>query len=358
MTIKPTFADATPVALDTAELAFLADVREGLSRPQKALSPKYFYDAAGSALFEAITQLPEYYPTRTEIGILERSGPEIAALLPANAALVEFGSGSTVKLRRLLRHVDTLAAYVPVDVSGEFLRAEAEALSGDFSHLRVEPVVADFTRDFDLPASLDGVPRAGFFPGSTIGNFEPAEAEALLRRFGRILGQGAHMIVGIDLVKDSATLESAYDDEAGVTAAFNLNVLTRINRELAGRDAEPRRHEFLRRQREDARDGHARVGHRSPTGRAGRRPECATRHARTGAGAPADPSRGSRHADARCRVSRSRLGQSPREDERRRTGQHTQYDPLSSKRKDCPIHAHGRVRLPSSSQRIRSRTAA
>jgi L-histidine Nalpha-methyltransferase len=240
LTIKPTFPDAAPVALDTAApesaaLAFLDDVRAGLSRPQKALSPKYFYDAAGSDLFEAITRLPEYYPTRTEIGILDRSGPEIAALLPAHAALVEFGSGSTVKLRRLLEHLETLAAYVPVDVSGTFLRSQAEALKADLPQLRVEPVVADFTRDFDLPHSLDGLPRAGFFPGSTIGNFEPAEAEGLLRRFGRILGEGAHMIVGVDLVKDAATLERAYDDAAGVTAAFNLNLLTRINRELAGR---------------------------------------------------------------------------------------------------------------------------
>ncbi|MCJ2057457.1 L-histidine N(alpha)-methyltransferase [Methylobacterium sp. J-048] len=235
MTVKPTFPDATPVALDTPALAFLADVRDGLSRPQKTLSPKYFYDSAGSDLFEAITRLPEYYPTRTEVGILDRSGPEMAALLPAKAALVEFGSGSTNKLRRLLRHLDKLAAYVPVDVSGEFLRAQAEVLSGDFPHLRVEPVVADFTRDFDLPASLRDMPRAGFFPGSTIGNFEPSEAEELLRRFGRILGAGAHMIVGVDLVKDAAILERAYDDTAGVTAAFNLNLLTRINRELAGR---------------------------------------------------------------------------------------------------------------------------
>lgn len=230
MTINPTFSDATPVAP-----AFLDDVRAGLSRPQKALSPKYFYDAAGSDLFEAITRLPEYYPTRTEIGILDGRGPEIAALLPAGAALVEFGSGSTVKLRRLLRHLDKLAAYVPVDVSGEFLCAQAETLSADFPHLRVEPVVADFTRDFDLPDSLAGLPRAGFFPGSTLGNFEPEEAEALLARFGRILGTGAHMIVGIDLVKDAKTLETAYDDAAGVTAAFNMNLLTRINRELAGR---------------------------------------------------------------------------------------------------------------------------
>jgi dimethylhistidine N-methyltransferase len=230
LTINPTFSDAQPVAPD-----FLDDVRAGLSRPQKALSPKYFYDAAGSDLFEKITRLPEYYPTRTEIGILDGRGPEIAALLPAGAALVEFGSGSTVKLRRLLRHLDKLAAYVPVDVSGEFLCAQAETLSADFPHLRVEPVVADFTRDFDLPENLAGLPRAGFFPGSTIGNFEPEEAEALLARFGRILGSGAHMIVGVDLVKDAATLETAYDDAEGVTAAFNLNLLTRINRELAGR---------------------------------------------------------------------------------------------------------------------------
>lgn len=232
MTIKPTFADATPVTLDAPPLSFLDDVRAGLSKPQKALSPKYFYDEAGSALFEAITRLPEYYPTRTEIGILDACGPEIAALLPAHAALVEFGSGSTVKLRRLLRHLDTLAAYVPVDVSGEFLRGQAEVLRGDFPDLRVEPVVADFTRDFDLPASLDGLPRAGFFPGSTIGNFEPQAAAALLRHVAATFGAGARLIVGVDLVKDKAVLDAAYDDAAGVTAAFNLNLLTRINREI------------------------------------------------------------------------------------------------------------------------------
>ncbi len=235
MTIMPTFPDATPIDTALAGLTFLDDIRAGFARPQKSLSPKYLYDAAGSALFEKITRLPEYYPTRTEIGILDRCGPEIAALLPAHAALVEFGSGSTVKLRRLLDHLGDLGAYVPVDVSGEFLAAQAEGLRADLRGLRVEPVVADFTRDFDLPGTLDGLPRAGFFPGSTVGNFEPVEAEALLGRFGRILGVGAHIIVGVDLVKEKATLEAAYDDAAGVTAAFNLNLLTRINRELAGR---------------------------------------------------------------------------------------------------------------------------
>ena len=239
MTIKPTFSDAMPIDMAAgdfapADLAFLDDVRAGFSKPQKSLSPKYFYDAAGSALFEDITRLPEYYPTRKEIDILDARGPESAALLPAHGALVAFGSRSNVKLRRLLGHLGDLAAYVPVDVSGDFLGEQAAALRADFPALRVEPVMADFTRDFELPGTLDGTPRAGFFPGSTIGNFEPLEAEALLRRFARILGVGAHMIVGVDLVKDAATLEAAYDDAQGVTAAFNLNLLTRINRELAG----------------------------------------------------------------------------------------------------------------------------
>ncbi|MDP4024580.1 L-histidine N(alpha)-methyltransferase [Methylobacterium sp. NEAU 140] len=229
MTVNPTFAEALPT-----DPAFLADVRAGLSAPRKHLAPKYFYDAAGSDLFEAITRLPEYYPTRTEIGILDARGPEIAALLPPGAALVEFGSGSTAKLRRLLRHRPDLAAYVPVDVSGEFLADQAEVLRADFPDLPVLPVVADFTRPFALPDGLGAAPRAGFFPGSTLGNFEPEEAEALLRQFGAILGTGAMLIVGIDLVKDAGVLEAAYDDAAGVTGRFNLNLLTRINRELGG----------------------------------------------------------------------------------------------------------------------------
>lgn len=229
MTVNPTFPEAV-----AADPIFLADVREGLSKSHKTLSPKYFYDADGSELFEAITALPEYYPTRTEVGILDRRGPEIAALLPKAAALVEFGSGSTAKLRRLLRHLPDLAAYVPVDVSGEFLAAQAETLRGDFPDLVVEPVVADFTRPFALPDTVGMAPRAGFFPGSTVGNFEPAEAEILLDRFGEILGPDAFLILGVDLVKDTSRLEAAYDDAAGVTAAFNMNLLKRINRELGG----------------------------------------------------------------------------------------------------------------------------
>ncbi|WP_407943081.1 L-histidine N(alpha)-methyltransferase [Methylobacterium oxalidis] len=238
MTIKPVFADATPIGPLPEPRGFLDDVVAGLGAARKSLPAKYFYDAAGSDLFEAITRLPEYYPTRTELGILDAAGPGIAAVLPRRATLVEFGSGSTVKVRRLLRHLPDLSAYVPVDVSESFLRSEAEALRADFPALRIEPVAADFTKPFALPTDLAGGPggaaAAGFFPGSTIGNFEPAEAGRLLAQFGAVLGAGAGLIVGVDLVKDRAVLEAAYDDAAGVTAAFNLNLLTRINRELGG----------------------------------------------------------------------------------------------------------------------------
>ena len=234
MTIDPRLKETSPAEPITENGLFLADVWNGLGAKPKALPAKYFYDAAGSALFEQITVLPEYYPTRTELGILDARGPEIAALLPEGAALVEFGSGSTAKLRRLLRHLPGLSAYLPVDVSGEFLRGQAEALRGDFPDLAVEPVVADFTRPFTLPKDFEGRALAGFFPGSTIGNFEPGEAARLLDVFGRILGAGATLVLGVDLVKDRAVLEAAYDDAAGVTAAFNLNLLARINRELDG----------------------------------------------------------------------------------------------------------------------------
>ena len=210
----------------------MADALAGLSGRPKRLSAKYFYDAAGSALFEEITRLPEYYPTRTELGILSDRGAEIAAHVRGGAALVEFGSGSAVKIRSLLRHLPDLAAYVPVDVSGDFLRSEAQALAVDHPGLTVAPVEADFTKAFALPPVARGVPRAGFFPGSTIGNFERHQAQAFLRHAGRILGPGSVFIVGVDLDKDPARLEVAYDDAAGVTARFNLNLLARMNREL------------------------------------------------------------------------------------------------------------------------------
>ncbi|MGB3867519.1 MAG: L-histidine N(alpha)-methyltransferase [Xanthobacteraceae bacterium] len=212
---------------------FAADVLEGLSRQPKQLSPKYFYDAAGSELFEQITAQPEYYPTRVELGILRAREREIAAIIPQGAALVEFGAGSTTKARLLLRH-GRVTAYVPVDISGEFVTAQAANLRRDFPHLRVAPVIADFTAPFTLPEAVKAVPKVGFFPGSTLGNFEPQEAAAFLRGARRILGAGAGLLLGVDLEKDDRTLHAAYNDAAGVTARFNLNLLTRINRELGG----------------------------------------------------------------------------------------------------------------------------
>nr|WP_244641969.1 L-histidine N(alpha)-methyltransferase [Chelatococcus reniformis] len=206
---------------------------QGLIRKPKQISPKYFYDEAGSALFERITALKEYYPTRTEIGILEARADGIAACVPDGAVLVEFGSGSSTKVRLLLDRLPTLHAYVPVDISDEFLRSSAEALQADYPALRIAPVAADFTQPFTLPAAIAGRPLVGFFPGSTIGNFEPADAAVFLAHAGSILGPGASMIVGVDLVKDAAILNAAYDDGQGVTAAFNLNLLARANRELA-----------------------------------------------------------------------------------------------------------------------------
>jgi L-histidine N-alpha-methyltransferase len=219
---------------EEARDAFARDVVAGLTAPRKTLRPKYFYDEEGSRLFEEITQLREYYPTRTEIGILKEKGREIAQLIPGGGALVEFGAGSSVKIRVVLEALDKLAVYVPVDISGEFLAEQAEALQEDFRRLAVRPVAADFTKPFDLPPEAQSRPRIGFFPGSTIGNFDPPEAESFLRHAGRILGPGAKMIVGVDLVKDRSVLRAAYNDAEGVTAAFNLNLLRRINRELGG----------------------------------------------------------------------------------------------------------------------------
>jgi dimethylhistidine N-methyltransferase len=211
---------------------FAADVTAGLGATPKRLPAKYFYDKAGSRLFEQITTLPEYYPTRTELTILEAKGHEMAALVPPGAGLVEFGSGPTVKARILLRARPELFAYVPVDISAEFLDEEATRLRHDFPDIAVLPIAADFTRPFDLPGALEQRPRVGFFPGSTIGNFEPREATAFLRNAAQILGSGATLIVGVDLVKDKKVLYDAYNDAAGVTAKFNLNLLARINREL------------------------------------------------------------------------------------------------------------------------------
>src|SRR4051812_13318194 len=210
---------------------FARDVLQGLSAHPKSLPPKYFYDQTGSELFEQITALPEYYPTRCELRILREHAPEIARLLPAGAALVEFGSGSSKKVRLLLQAAPQLVSYVPVDISADFLQQEAARLQRDFP-VAVEPVAADFTEPFELPPSVSSLRRCGFFPGSTIGNFEPYQAATFLRHAGQVLGEDAILIVGVDLEKDAGILHQAYNDAQGVTAAFNLNLLKRINREL------------------------------------------------------------------------------------------------------------------------------
>lgn len=219
--------------LDRIDTSFGDDVLEGLAQQPKQLSPKYFYDEAGSHLFEQITLLPEYYPTRTELRILRDRGTEIASKIPANAALIEFGAGATTKVRLLLDRCN-FAAYVPVDISGAFLNGQADALRRDFPNLAVHPVVADFTAPFVLPEAIKDMPKVGFFPGSTIGNFDPDQASAFLRSAREILGDDAVMIIGVDLEKDERLLRAAYNDAAGITAKFNQNVLLRINRELDG----------------------------------------------------------------------------------------------------------------------------
>jgi dimethylhistidine N-methyltransferase len=230
MTTKTNVARARPLA----DNGFATDVLSGLSAPRKWLAPKYFYDERGSQLFEAITELKEYYPTRCELAILREHTADIARVFGPKTALIEFGTGSTRKVRILLDSANTVEAYVPVDISAEMLWQEARQLQHDYPRLRVLPVAADFTQPFRLPSVIVGLARAGFFPGSTIGNFEPQDAAAFLRHAGRMLGARATLVVGVDLVKDANILNAAYDDAAGVTAQFNLNLLTRINRELSG----------------------------------------------------------------------------------------------------------------------------
>jgi dimethylhistidine N-methyltransferase len=211
---------------------FKADVLAGLARPQKAVPPKYFYDAEGSRLFEAITELAEYYPTRTEIALLRGIAPEIAGLISPGAALVEFGSGASVKTRILLDAAPQIGVYAPIDISRAALDEAATAIRRDYPKLPVAPLHEDFTRALTLPAAAQHRPVTGFFPGSTIGNFTPDEALAFLAGARILLGAGSRFLVGIDVVKAESLLVAAYDDALGVTAAFNKNLLARINREL------------------------------------------------------------------------------------------------------------------------------
>jgi len=213
---------------------FEADVIAGLSRDPKSIPPKYFYDREGSRLFEEITRLPEYYLTRTETGILNAHVSELNAIIPQGTALVEFGSGACIKIQILLDNVPGIAAYLPVDISGDFLKGEAERISAAYPRLSVHPVTADFTKPFELPAEFATTPKTGFFPGSTIGNFEPHDAVAFMRHAAKTIGHGGVLVMGVDLVKDPSVLNAAYNDAAGLTDKFNLNLLRRVNRELEG----------------------------------------------------------------------------------------------------------------------------
>lgn len=207
------------------------EVVAGLSATPKTLSPKYFYDAVGSELFEQITELPEYYLTRTEIALFDRYSDAIADAVGRGGCLVEYGSGSNRKIRKLLESAAP-AAYVPVDISGEHLEQNARALQADFPDLALYPICADITEPFALPLAVAGLTKIGFFPGSSIGNFEPRAAVRLLKIIRDTLGAGQYLLLGIDRKKDPSVLEAAYDDAAGVTAAFNLNSLSHLNDQL------------------------------------------------------------------------------------------------------------------------------
>ncbi|MDI5932737.1 L-histidine N(alpha)-methyltransferase [Halomonas kalidii] len=220
-----------------AGLSFRDDVIAGLSLERKRLSPKYFYDRRGSLLFEAICRQPEYYLTRTEEGILAAAAEEIASLVGPESLLVELGSGASRKVRLLLEAMRP-SRYLGVDISRDFLLQSTRRLAADYPWLEVHAAWADFSERLRVPAGVEGRRAVAFFPGSSIGNFAPAEAEAFLARLRQALPPGSGVLIGVDLVKDRRVLEAAYNDAAGVTAAFNLNLLERMRREL-GASVEP-----------------------------------------------------------------------------------------------------------------------
>ena len=212
---------------------FRSDVLAGLAQEQKTIPARWFYDRRGSELFEDITALPEYYPTRTEISILEGCCPDVTRLVGAGRAVIEFGAGSAAKTPILLDCMDP-SVYVPIDISGDFLRDSCDVVQTRYPDLPIIPIEADFTRPVALPPETGDAALLGFFPGSTIGNMQPSEAVDLLRSIRSTLDDGAYLLIGMDLIKDRDRLIEAYDDAAGVTAAFNMNVASRINSELGG----------------------------------------------------------------------------------------------------------------------------
>ncbi|WP_404539189.1 L-histidine N(alpha)-methyltransferase [Dyella agri] len=215
-------------------MAFERDVIAGLSARPKTLSPKYLYDARGSALFEEICHTPEYYPTRTETALLRSAAAEIADDVPTGSVLVEFGSGASTKTRLLLDATPQIHAYVAVEISADAVSRAMARLTHDYPDLLVHPIVADFTEPFDIPDHLLARVQVGFFPGSTIGNFSREGAIDLLHSLRDRLGPASRLVVGADLVKNEEALLAAYDDEEGLTSSFNKNLLQRINRELGG----------------------------------------------------------------------------------------------------------------------------
>lgn len=216
---------------DGVDIAFREDVIAGLSQSEKAIPARWFYDLRGSELFEEITQLPEYYPSRRETALLKEYGTDILRFAGPGRAVIEFGSGSSVKTPLLLREISP-AAYVPIEISGDFLRQACDELTSYFPELPILPVQADFMRSSTLPPLVAGLARLGFFPGSTIGNMIPSTAVNLLRSMRTTLGAASQLLIGFDRVKETSRLLAAYDDAQGVTARFNLNLLNRINREL------------------------------------------------------------------------------------------------------------------------------
>lgn len=222
------FFDLAPVLRTMRE-----EVLEGLRGAQKTLSPKYFYDELGSQLFDQITRLPEYYPTRTETALFEQHSTDIARHFAGEVTLIEYGSGSSRKIRALLEGMKP-AAYVPLDISGEYLETSAKTLQADYDWLDIYAVCADYSQPIELPAEIPRNQPMAFFPGSSIGNFTPPAAAEFLRRVRSLVGNDGKLLVGIDRKKPKAILEAAYNDAEGVTAAFNLNVLAHLNRELDG----------------------------------------------------------------------------------------------------------------------------
>lgn len=230
-TTPAALATANDTAPDVGEQ--VAEILAGLSAAQKWISPKYLYDQRGSELFDQICELPEYYPTRTELELMDAHLDEVAALVGPRASVIEFGAGSNLKIRKLLDRLIEPAAYVPVEISADYLVEQAHDLARDYPAVHVQPVFADFTRPFELPRHpIEPDRNLVFFPGSTIGNFTRAQARDLLEVMRIEAGEDGALLIGVDLRKDPARLHAAYNDSAGVTAAFNLNMLERLNREL------------------------------------------------------------------------------------------------------------------------------